>query len=452
MPGRAIALVGPIYLFACLTLGGSGQGIWTNLMLQLVALAMIAASLSTGRRPDGRAAGWLSWWIIAAMAVPILQLIPLPPELWTNLPGRELIVEGFALLGSSLPWMPISLAAEATTSALLACLPALAMLLWVVRWPDGHSSGYLIAVLAATLISVLVGLMQVTSAEPWYPYRYATPGTATGLFSNSNHMASLLLCAIPLLGAVAVEQWRQSNTPAPGQRVAVMAALAVCAGAIVVGIAVNGSLAIMLLGGPMLVASLLLFLPPVGVRAGRLAVLILVAIGAAVAALAAGGAERLIKFGGAASASERWEILQSSLPLAMKYAPTGSGLGTFPAVYRLHEDPDLVTWTYVNHVHNDYLELLIELGLAGGLILVAFLAWWAWRFTALWRSSNASPVVRAATLVTLGLLLHSLVDFPLRTAGLSALFAMAVGLMVAPRRRARASGEGQPRHLTLADL
>ena len=78
-------------------------------------------------------------------------------------------------------------------------------------------------------------------------------------------------------------------------------------------------LAIMLLGGPMLVASLLLFLPPVGVRAGRLATLILVAIAAGVAALAAGGAERLIKFGGAASASERWEILQSSLPLVLKY-------------------------------------------------------------------------------------------------------------------------------------
>ena len=452
MPGRATRFVGPAYLFACLTLGGSTQGIWTNLVLQAGAIVLIAASLIWGRRPDGRAAVQLSWLIMAMLGLAALQLVPLPPELWTRLPGRGPVVDGWVLLGSALPWMPISLAPEATVSALIFCLPAAAMLIWVLRRHDGYTGGYVVAVLVATLISVVVGLMQFASADPWYPYRFSSFGAATGLFANSNHMASLLLCSIPLLAAVAAKQWRASGTAVSSQRLATVIAVAFCAAAILAGIVVNGSLAILILGGPMLVASALIFLPTVGVRAGRLATLIVAAIAAGIAVLATIGTERLVKMGGEASVAERWEILQSSAALAIEYAPVGSGLGSFPAVYRLQENPDLVTQTYVNHVHNDYLELLIETGLAGGLVLLAFLLWWAWRFTSLWRSIGTPPMVRAATLVTLGLLLHSLVDFPLRTAALSALFGTALGLMAVPRPREGPGGPRRARHLTLEDL
>ena len=451
MSSRLVALVGPIYLFACLTLGGSSQGIWADLLLQLSAILIVALSLLVGRKPQGRAASWLGWLILAAIAVAGIQLIPLPPELWTALPGRQPVVEGFALLGSALPWMPISLAPEATLSAMLACLPAAAMLSWMLCWPSASGRGLTIAVLSATFISVIVGLVQYTSGQ-WYPYRFSSFGAATGLFANSNHMASLLLCSIPLLAATAAEQWRTTKSPAPAQRLVAISALLLCGAGVVLGIILNGSFAVMLLGGPMLVASALIFLPTVAVRAGRLALLIVAAIGAAIAAMATFGLDRLANVGGAASAAERLDILRSSVRMAVDYAPAGSGLGSFPAVYRLHENPDVVTWTYVNHAHNDYLELAIELGVAGGLLVIAFLLWWGWRFTSLWRSGGTPPLVRAATLVTLGLLLHSLVDFPLRTAALSALFATAIGLMVATRLGQNDDGQGKPRHLTLEDL
>ena len=34
--------IGPAYLFLCLILGGSAQGIWQNMALQLLGLALIA--------------------------------------------------------------------------------------------------------------------------------------------------------------------------------------------------------------------------------------------------------------------------------------------------------------------------------------------------------------------------------------------------------------------------
>ena len=46
-------------------------------------------------------------------------LVPLPPELWTALPGRDHVREGYALLGQPLPWMPISLAPFDTVASAL---------------------------------------------------------------------------------------------------------------------------------------------------------------------------------------------------------------------------------------------------------------------------------------------------------------------------------------------
>jgi hypothetical protein len=54
--------------------------------------------------------------------------------------------------------------------------------------------------------------------------------------------------------------------------------------------------------------------------------------------------------------------------------------------------------------------------------------------------------------VSLGLMLHSLVDFPLRPVALSALLAAMLGLMAVAGPVPRRDGKGQPRHLRLEDL
>ena len=44
MDSRARQSVGPLYLLFCLLLGGSAQGIWANMTLQLVGVAILAWS------------------------------------------------------------------------------------------------------------------------------------------------------------------------------------------------------------------------------------------------------------------------------------------------------------------------------------------------------------------------------------------------------------------------
>jgi O-antigen ligase len=111
------------------------------------------------------------------------------------------------------------------------------------------------------------------------------------------------------------------------------------------------------------------------------------------------------------------------------FLPWGSGLGSFAKVYRLYENPDVVTNEYVVHAHNDYLELVLELGVAGGILIVLFLGWYANEVWKLWRRSTVSPFAYAASIASAALLLHSLVEFPLRTAAMSATFAMCLALI-----------------------
>jgi O-antigen ligase len=119
------------------------------------------------------------------------------------------------------------------------------------------------------------------------------------------------------------------------------------------------------------------------------------------------------------------------------FLPFGSGLGSFRRVYHLYERPEQVTNIYVIHVHNDYVELALETGVAGIVLMALFLAWWAVAVRRVWRTAEAGPFARAASIGSAAILVHSLVDFPLRTAAIGASFAMCAGLL-ADRRAPRA--------------
>jgi O-antigen ligase len=131
--------------------------------------------------------------------------------------------------------------------------------------------------------------------------------------------------------------------------------------------------------------------------------------------------------------------------------PVGSGIGSFQQIYRTREDPATVDRFYMNHVHGDYIELALETGVPGLLVLGLFLLWWARRCILLWRAEEPDYFARAATIASAAILAHSLVDYPLRTAAISGLFAMCCGLMAEPRARTRRSepAEGKRgRHLS----
>ncbi|HET7605282.1 MAG TPA: O-antigen ligase family protein [Sphingomicrobium sp.] len=453
MPSRSRALVAPAYLFACLVLGGSAQGIWQNMLLQLAGLAILGwAALDKGEEPVARPARQLLMIAIAGLTLVALQMIPLPPDVWTHLGPRAKVAEGFQALGVAVPWEPLSLAPASGVDALLRTIPPLALLCAMVRLRAFRRQWLAVALVAGTLAGVLLGALQVASADPltspWYLYDETNWGKAVGFFANADHMATLLVAAIPFTAAIVAAAGGRSFQ----RRAALLATGAAIALVLVVGVALNGSLAGYGLAPAALAASALILLPRRSRLRSWVVALTAIFLAAAVAALEVTpiGSGHVGEHARSAVDS-RSEILATTSRAAADFMPFGSGLGSFRSVYRLYERPEQVTATYVVHAHNDFAELALELGVAGIVLMLLFLAWWAAAVWRAWSSAEAGPFSRAAAVASGAILVHSLVDFPLRTAAVGACFAMCLALLAGSRsvRRAESNELRPTRHVVI---
>lgn len=446
----------PLFLMLCVFLGGSSRGIWVNMILQLLAIAILAWAAMTRQPMQSPKAGTMLVWLIGStLALIAIQLVPLPPAIWAALPGRDFVAKGYVLLGQPLPWLPISLAPYQTIASALWLLPPLAIIAGMLRLGTFRTSWLAGALAIATFAAVLVGALQVTSGDPvsspWYFYKVTNFGSATGFFANSNHMAILLVVTIPFLVALFGARWAKKSAQASASKTAILAG-----GLLVVllGLGLNGSLAGWGLGIPVVAASALLRVP-MKRNWARWSVAGIALLGVAgVALIFSSPTQRSVPATGAGvSLESRATIFKTSLTAASDFAPLGSGVGTFADIYPRYEDPASVWPTYVNHVHSDFIEILLETGVAGLILLGLFLVWWIARLVAIWRSPNVDQFARAATIASAAILAHSLVDYPLRTSAISAIFAMCLALMVQPRRGATvepAQGEQKARHLSVS--
>ena len=435
MLSRVRAAVAPAYLFVCLILGGSAQGIWENMILQLAGVAIIAwAALDRSEEPVAPAARHLLLLGIVAILVVALQLIPLPATVWADLGPRHTIAEGFQILGIGVPPEPLSLNPASGLDSLLAIIPPIAIFAAMVRARAYRPQWLAIALIAGTIAGIALGALQVASSgavqSPWYLYEETSNGRGVGFFANADHMATLLIVAIPFLAAIIA-----AARTATMQRYSAVVAMVVGAALLVlVGLALNGSLAGYGLALPVLAASLLVVLPPTSrLRLWIAALAVLLMIGAVTALETTAIGSGSIGTHASNAVESRAQLLSTTSKAAADFMPFGSGLGSFRSVYHLYEQPQQVTEIYVVHAHNDYVELALELGIAGILLMLLFLAWWAAAVWRMWRTAEAGPFARAAAIASAAVLIHSLADFPLRTAAIAACFGMCMALLADSR-------------------
>jgi O-antigen ligase len=443
----AASIVIAAYIFLCIVLGGSAQDIWGNLALQLLGMALIAWA-AIHSRAQGTAGGprALYWLMLAALIIIALQLIPLPPSLWTRLPGREGMSAGFDLLGEKKPPLPISESPFDSVMTLFVAIPAIAVFCATERLRPSPRV-LALATIAGTVLAITVGALQVAGGPDSWAYFYAITNLgAVGFFANQNHMATLLLVSIPLTMALIYSSAREQGSSKFGLHWTGVVVLVL----VLFGVALNGSLAAYALVVPVLLASLAL--GPARVRWRRFAIPVAVlGVAAAVAVLISApmGQSGDSPEAGQSVAS-RLEIWGTTARAIEQTFPVGTGLGSFDQVYRQHEDPLAVMQYYVNHAHNEYLELVLELGLAGVLLMAGFLLWWAIATVRIWRSHISTPFVRASTIITAAILTHSLVDFPIRTGTISVIFAAALALMTQHNAASDSFREVRPtRHVKL---
>ncbi|MGA2744412.1 MAG: O-antigen ligase family protein [Candidatus Sulfotelmatobacter sp.] len=123
------------------------------------------------------------------------------------------------------------------------------------------------------------------------------------------------------------------------------------------------------------------------------------------------------------SGGMRLSIDRDALRMFRNKPVLGWGLGTFPVVYPQYRS--FYTNFFVNEAHNDYLQLLSEMGVLGFGVMIWFLV--VLYRSALpkidnWMSDVSSAVTLACTLGFTGILVHSLLDFNLQIPANAALF------------------------------
>jgi O-antigen ligase len=128
--------------------------------------------------------------------------------------------------------------------------------------------------------------------------------------------------------------------------------------------------------------------------------------------------------------TERLHIVRDSLSMVAKKPALGYGLGTFIEVFPRYRT--FYTNSIVNAAHNDYVQVLVELGVVGFvliLLLIVMLFREGLRRLDSWQHSFEKTMGMAALIGCSGILIHSLCDFNLQIPANAALFSVMAGIV-----------------------
>jgi O-antigen ligase len=295
-------------------------------------------------------------------------------------------------------------------------------------------------------IAALALLQGIAPNGKLFWIRQATMGGAIyGPYVNHNHYAGLMEMLVPILLVLALTRLIGDR-----ERVAAGVAAAIMVGTIFLSGSRGGMLAIFV--------ELAVF---TGVllrqrKTFRIAVSVVAFAVVLVSVLTWLGGKELTSRVSSISTEARTELSggmrlsidRDALRMFRSKPILGWGLGTFPVLYPQYRS--FYTNFFVNEAHNDYLQLLCEMGLLGFGTMVWFLIVLyrtALRQIGNWMSDVSSAVTLACTLGFTGILVHSTLDFNLQIPANAALFYVLCTLAAAPpllqrsRKRRPASTE-----------
>lgn len=419
-----------LLLAAMLVMGGA------NIAYPLVRilcglLGGLAMALAiTSRHSRWARPGWTDGIVAGIVLLFVIQIVPLPPALWTLFPGREAIAAIDREVFSQPQWRPITIDSEATFQTFAFVIPFLGIYLaW--RSGDGRRRAGLVRGLGIALaIALALGLLQLAGLD-MHPYPVESDNEfGNGFFTNHNHQATFVLMAAMLFVALGRSLPRGLGE---GR---------------VLGLAVGVSLAVFASGsrsGVVLTAAVLALLAAGwaarrlrltgrggGISRGYLFGGALLGTALAAVTTAMIRADRITMGRGALGDDQRLEMTPIAWKAIGQFWPTGSGFGTFQVPYRQVEPVEALRMLDVMHAHNDLLEVLVEGGALALLLIIAALFRVGWLAHLGWQQQGDARIRSALIALALTVpLVHSLVDYPLRTMSIAVLFAVALASLEA---------------------
>lgn len=412
------------FLLTAALLGGGGSRFpMQEMLVYLSALPALYLAFSKNNAPlqDARLR-YAKWFIIAIISIVVIQLIPLPPFIWQSLPGREVLAEAATIIGAANEWRPLSIDSAHTISASLYIIVPFTAFLAVMTLHAEDQTSLIWCLFAAAIAHIMISLGQTLSGgESFYMYQTTHKGLPIGIFANRNHIALFLLLSIILLPSAFAP--RLSSAP-------IVKLMLFWCTAIVFTIAIiaTNSRAVTVLLLLTLTFLAIISLPTQHRRKGMMAIIMAV-MAASALIWAAWQSNNLGSLQGLSDRFQqeedyRYEFWPETLTTAAHYFPIGSGIGTFDEAFRSQESLDIVGTHFVNHAHNDYVELVIENGVIGLALIAAIFTILLPAIRSAVRNHNlqkAPDLPLLASWAIAMIALHSMVDYPLRSLAIAAL-------------------------------
>lgn len=419
--------------------GASHVNVTGQVVTRGAAWVLLVLAILLGVRPvvaRERAAFWL---LLATVLLVLLQLVPLPPGIWTALPGRDVLLG--ASLGEAV-WRPWAIVPSATVNAASSLIVPLVTFVLVTALRDEEKSWLPTILLGVIFCSMLVGLLQFSGVRIDNLFINDSVGSVSGSFANRNHFALLLAigCLITPVWAFAGKQ--STRKQSVGWRAPVALALITL---FALTILATGSRAGSLTGLLALMLGLALCWHDVrrvlrGAPRWVFPALIVAIVGVValfvLVSIAADRAESVRRaFEIDAGQDMRARGLPTVLSMIAAYFPAGSGFGGFDPIFRLHEPFQLLKPTYFNHAHNDFLEIVLDGGLPALLLLLVAIGWYGMASVSAWRGSGRHSVLpKLGSAILFLILVASAFDYPARTPMMMAMIVIA-GLWLCPIRQ-----------------
>lgn len=441
-------------LAVCALGGGSSFANVTSLLYvrPIAVIAVVAAVLIPAPANWRMFRAPIILFILFALLI-ALQLVPLPPAIWTTLPGRAPYIAVADLAGAQQPWRPVSLTPDLTMNALVSLVVPGAVLANFVKLKFDQRYAMILIVIALCGLSAILGVAQIAGGpnSAFYFYQRTYAGFPVGFLANRNHHAALLALVFP-----ALRIWTMTRSQDRAW-VATRRWLALGIGVLILPIILaTGSRTGMALAALSILTTFVIF--PKNSRnqstvtkQPRLALvrLMIPALLVALVALTyifgrAASIDRLLSLAHI-DADFRFRFAPVMLDIIAKTFPVGTGFGSFDPLFRQYEPDAILKSTYFNHAHNELIELTIMAGLPGLLLLGGFVTWVVARMIASlrmgYRADTAQFMGRFGGMAIIVILLASLVDYPLRAPLMA--FVFTLGCCWACENRT--TGVGTPR-------
>ncbi|MDO9369799.1 MAG: O-antigen ligase family protein [Sphingopyxis sp.] len=455
--GAAIA-----FLLLVFVMGGGSRGDVASLVLLRPLAVLFAAYALWAMNAESRAAikGPVIWLLLLAGWMTV-QLVPLPADMWSALPGRQPIFRIDQLLGQSDIWRPISLQPSKTWNSLVSLVVPAAALLMFAAVEDEDRSTLFTGLIWVGVASALLSIMQIwmSKTDLLYFYRITNRDGMVGLFANRNHHATFLSCVLVLTGLSMRHALLERH-----KRALLIVGLAATGFLMIIVLLAIGSRAGLVTGAVALAACVAMIWPvisQIGTAAGgrqadgrlrskgaRFLVFgvlpLLVLTGLVLLFFAAEQTNSISRsLSGNYASDMRGQTLSVITELMRANWLFGTGYGSFAGVYRMVEPDSLLQPEYFNHAHNDWLQPVIEGGLPMVLLILVAVGWIGKKLFAVWRSRQTgargpglADMFAVGSIIVI-FMLASAGDYPIRTPSLTALLALMIVLVSRSRITSR---------------